>query len=310
MSLEPGMEHGMGQGTPARPLRARQRRAAVGPVRNAMSVDVEDFFQVQAFAGVIDRKDWGSYPDRVERNLDVVLKLFAQHRVNATFFTLGWIAERHPALIRRIVSEGHELASHGYAHYPVFDQSPEEFRADVRRTKQILEEIGQVPVKGYRAASFSIGAKNLWALDVLAEEGYAYSSSIFPILHDFYGMPEAPRFAFHPRADGFVEIPMSTLSAFGRNLPFSGGGYFRLLPYGVSRWALGRVNRREGQPCVFYFHPWEVDPAQPRPDGVPLKSRFRHYLNLDRMEARLDRLLGDFAWSRMDRVFIESNDWA
>lgn len=271
---------------------------------NAMSVDVEDFFQVQAFAGAIAREEWERYPSRIERNLEAVLALFHAQGVSATFFTLGWIAERHPHLIRRIVAEGHELASHGYAHHPIFTQSPEEFRADIRRTKRLLEEIGQVPVKGYRAASFSIVAGNLWALDILAEEGHAYSSSIFPIVHDFYGMPQAPRFAFHPRPDGFVEIPMTTLRLAGRNLPCAGGGYFRLLPYTVSRWALKRVNRRDRQPCVFYFHPWEIDPDQPRPAGVPLKSRLRHYVNLRSMEARLRRLLADFAWSRMDRVFL------
>jgi len=302
-----GMKRRAAADDPPRAITTPGARAAAGsPLANAMTVDVEDFFQVQAFATVVERKDWERYPSRIEQNLDKVLALFDAYGVKATFFTLGWIAERHPRSIRRIVQEGHELASHGYAHHPVFEQSREAFRADVRTTKKILEDIGQVPVKGYRAASFSIGAETLWALDVLAEEGHAYSSSIYPIRHDHYGMPEAPRFAYRPRQDGFIEIPMTTVCAFGRNLPCSGGGYFRLFPYAMTRWALRRVNRRDGQSCVFYFHPWEIDPAQPRPSRIPVKSRLRHYVNLTRMEARLRRLLGDFSWSRMDRVFIES----
>jgi len=276
---------------------------AVG-IRNAMSVDVEDFFQVQAFAHCVDRAQWENFPRRVERNTERVLALFAEAGVCATFFTLGWVAERHPALVRRIVAQGHELASHGYAHVPVYEQSPEEFRADVRRTKRLLEDIGGVEVKGYRAASFSMTERTLWALDELAEEGYRYSSSIYPVVHDLYGMPEAPRFAFRPRGGEFLEVPLTTVAAFGRNFPCSGGGFFRLLPYRISRGALRRVNARDRQPCVFYFHPWEVDPGQPRMVGASLKSRFRHYLNLDRTERRLRRLLGDFAWGRMDEVFL------
>jgi polysaccharide deacetylase family protein (PEP-CTERM system associated) len=289
---------------PTAPASSRSA-ASTAPIRNAMTVDVEDYFQVQAFAGQIDRRDWNDFPCRVERNTGKVLDLFTSHSVSATFFTLGWVAERFPRLVRRIVDEGHELASHGFDHYRVSEQSPDEFRADIRRTKRLLEDIGGGPVHGYRAASFSIGAKNLWALDILAEEGYRYSSSIYPIAHDLYGMPEAPRFAFRPRKDGFVEIPMTTLRAWGRNFPCSGGGYFRLLPYAVSRWAMRRVNRGEHQSCVFYFHPWEIDPDQPRPPGAPLKSRIRHYVNLRQMEDRLGRLLSDFSWGRMDRVFLE-----
>ncbi len=273
---------------------------------NAMTVDVEDFFQVQALAGCFDRDDWASLPSRVEANTDKVLAIFADAGIKATFFMLGWIAERHPRLVRDIVAAGHELASHGYSHVPVFEQTPEEFRADVHRTKALLEDLGGTPVIGYRAASFSIGEANLWALGILSEEGYAYSSSIFPIVHDFYGMPHAPRFAFSPHRDRFLEIPMTTLSVFGRNLPFSGGGYFRLLPYAVSRWALRQVNSRDQQPVIFYFHPWEIDPAQPRPERLPLKSRFRHYLNLHRMEGRLRRLLMDFPWGRVDRIFLDA----
>jgi len=294
-----------------RPPKDRPRRASEGAdgagLVNAMSVDVEDFFQVQAFAGQIARQDWDSFPCRVERNIDVILAMFARHDVSATFFTLGWIAERYPHLVRRIVAEGHELASHGCNHYRVSEQSPDEFRADIRRAKSLLEDIGGAPVRGYRAPSFSIGAGTVWALDILAEEGYSYSSSIYPIAHDLYGMPDAPRFAYRPRGDRFVEIPMTTVRALGRNFPCSGGGYFRLFPYAASRWAMRQVNRNERRACVFYFHPWEVDPEQPRPAGAPLKSRVRHYINLGRMEARLGRLLADFRWDRMDRVFFDGD---
>ena len=275
-------------------------------IRNAMTVDVEDFFQVQAFAGSISRNSWDDFPRRVEANTEKVLGLFAEAGVSGTFFTLGWVAERHPALVRRIVEQGHELASHGYAHVQVHQQHRDEFRADVRRTKRLLEDVSGAAVKGYRAASFSIGATTLWALPILAEEGYRYSSSIYPVVHDLYGMPEAPRFMFRPAGAGLAEIPMTTCALMGRNIPCSGGGYFRLLPYGISRWAIRRVNVRDRQPAIFYFHPWEVDPDQPRVPGVGWKSRLRHYLNLSRMEPRLRRLLADFAWSRMDRVFLDA----
>jgi polysaccharide deacetylase family protein (PEP-CTERM system associated) len=278
--------------------------AAPARIRNAMTVDVEDYFQVQAFASCVDRSSWDGRPRRVEQNTDRILALFGEAGVVATFFTLGWIAERHPGLVRRIVAQGHELASHGYAHVPVHEQTPEAFRADVRRTKALLEDVGGVPVRGYRAASFSIGARTLWALDLLAEEGYDYSSSIYPVVHDLYGMPEAPRFACRLGGGKLLELPMTTLSFAGRNFPCSGGGFFRLLPYAVSRWALRQVNRRDRQPGIFYFHPWELDADQPRFAEAPLKSRFRHYLNLRRMEARLRQLLGDFHWGRMDHVFL------
>jgi polysaccharide deacetylase family protein (PEP-CTERM system associated) len=269
-----------------------------------MTVDVEDFFQVQAFAGCVERSSWDGMPRRVEANMDRILALFSEAGITATFFVLGWIAERHPGLIHRIVAQGHELASHGYAHIPVHEQTPEAFRSDIGRTKKLLEDIGGVPVRGYRAASFSIGASTLWALDVLAEAGYDYSSSIYPIVHDHYGMPDAPRFAFRSGDSSILEFPMTTLPLLGRNLPCSGGGYFRLLPYAVSRWALRRVNKRDRRPCIFYFHPWEIDPDQPRLAAAPLKSRVRHYLNLGRMEARLRHLLVDFEWGRMDHVFL------
>jgi polysaccharide deacetylase family protein (PEP-CTERM system associated) len=269
-----------------------------------MSVDVEDWFQVQAFADRIDRTDWDGFAPRVERNTNAVLDLFDEAGVKATFFTLGWVAERFPQLVRRIVDDGHELASHGWAHVRVDSQTPDAFRADVRRTKKLLEDGGGVAVSGYRAATFSIGSRETWAFKVLAEEGYAYSSSIYPIRHDFYGMPDAPRFPFRPAgAEGTIEIPMTTVQFGGRNLPCSGGGYFRLLPYAVSRWQLRRVNRVDGQPCIFYFHPWEIDPGQPRQRGVSAKTAFRHYTNLGRMQGRLRRLLRDFRWTRMDRAF-------
>lgn len=278
---------------------------ALQKLRNAMTCDVEDYFQVQAFAGHIARASWDSFPSRVERNTGRVLDLFAQHGVKATFFTLAWVAERNKALIRRIVQEGHELASHGMEHRQVHTQTPDEFRADIRQTKAILEDIGGTRVTGYRAASFSITKKTYWAFDVLAEEGYLYSSSIYPVQHDLYGIPDAPRFAFRPTASPLLEVPMSTVAMFGRNLPCSGGGYFRLLPYAVSRWGFRRVNARDQRPAIFYFHPWEIDPDQPRQEKAPLKSRFRHYLNLHRMENRLERLLRDLAWDRMDRIYLD-----
>ncbi len=278
----------------------------VGPV-NAMSVDVEDYFQVWALEPHFPREQWDRQECRVERNTERVLELFGQHQVHATFFMLGWLADRYPQLVRRIVAAGHELASHGYAHLRVTQQTPSEFRADIVRTKKLLEDIGGQPVQGYRAPSYSIGAKNLWALDVLRDAGYRYSSSIYPIRHDIYGMPEAPRFAFRHGGDGLLEIPVTTVEILRQKLPCGGGGYFRLLPYRLSRWAMRRVNQHDGQSCVFYFHPWEIDPQQPRPSNLILRTRFRHYLNLKRMEHRLTRLLGDFRWGRMDEVFLANH---
>ncbi|MGE5027801.1 MAG: XrtA system polysaccharide deacetylase [Betaproteobacteria bacterium] len=277
----------------------------IPPIRNAMTVDVEDYFQVSAFAPHISRDSWDNQPCRVERNIDAVLAMLAEHRAHATFFTLGWIAERYPLMVRRIVAEGHELASHGYAHRRASEQSREEFLEDVGRAKGILEEAGGVQVNGYRAPSFSINRHNLWALKCLREAGYRYSSSVYPISHDHYGMPDAPRFSFFPAgSDGVLEIPVTTVHLFNRNLPAGGGGYFRLLPYRLSRWSIERVNRMDGRPCIFYFHPWEIDPGQPRQNGIGLKTRFRHYLNLTRMEARLRSLLNDFEWDRVDRTLF------
>jgi len=285
----------------------RPANAAVPPAAvrcNAMSVDVEDYYQVSAFADAVSRDQWPSMQGRVERNTDRVLQIFANSGAHATFFVLGWVAERHPFMIRRIVEAGHELASHGYAHHRVGDQTPDQFRIDVRRTRAVLQDIGGVDVVGYRAASFSIGADTLWAHRVLADEGYKYSSSVYPVRHDHYGMPDAPRFKFAPLSDReFVEIPLTTLRILDRNIPCSGGGYFRLVPYSLYQRALQEARRQSNEPAIFYFHPWEIDPKQPRPAGTSLRTRFRHYLNLDRMEGRLERLLSDFAWDRMDRVF-------
>ncbi|HET8551477.1 MAG TPA: XrtA system polysaccharide deacetylase [Gammaproteobacteria bacterium] len=278
---------------------------AAAAIVNAMTIDVEDYFQVSALEPYIRRGDWERMPRRVEANTDRILAMLERRGIKATFFVLGWIAEHHPELVRRIVTQGHEVASHGYAHKRITRQTPAEFRRDVTRAKGLLEDISGQAVAGYRAPSYSIGAGTLWALDVLAAAGYRYSSSIFPIRHDLYGMPAAPRFPFYPAAHGALEIPVTTVSLAGRNLPCGGGGWFRLLPYAPFRWALRRVNRRDRQPAVFYFHPWEIDPGQPRVAGANLKSRFRHYVNLGRMEAKVARLLDDFQWTRMDSVFLD-----
>jgi polysaccharide deacetylase family protein (PEP-CTERM system associated) len=275
-----------------------------GRAVNAMSVDVEEHFQVQAMAASIPRVTWDEKPSRVAQSTNRVLDLFAEHDAKATFFVLGWIAERHKPLIRRIVDEGHELASHGYEHARADSQTPQQFRADVARTKAVLEDIGGARVLGYRAATFSIGPHNPWAFEMLADAGYAYSSSVNPIRHDLYGAVNAPRVPFHPKAaPTLAEFPITTLRFAGRNWPCGGGGFFRLFPYALSRWAIEQVNSRDRLPSIFYFHPWEVDPLQPREPGLSAKSRFRHYLNLDRMEGRLARLLEDFAWDRIDKVF-------
>ena len=272
-------------------------------ITNALTIDVEDYFQVSAFAPYIARADWDSRECRVERNIDRILALLDEHDTEATFFTLGWIAERYPQLVRRIASQGHEVASHGYGHERASDLDEVAFSADIRRAKGVLEDLTGSEVLGYRAPSFSIGQANLWAFDSLARAGHRYSSSIYPIRHDHYGMPDAPRFA-HQAANGLIEIPITTLRLFNRNLPSSGGGYFRLLPYALSRWMLQRVNEADRESAVFYFHPWEIDPGQPRIPGIDRKTRFRHYVNIHRMEGRLQSLLGDFKWGRMDRLFL------
>lgn len=270
---------------------------------NAMTVDVEDWFQVQAFAGTISRDAWDGLERRVEQNTDRILAMFADAGIHATFFTLGWVAERHPALVRRIVAAGHELASHGYWHRLAHEQTPADFAADVGRARKLLEDTGGVPVAGYRAPTFSINTRNPWAFDVLTEQGYRYSSSIYPVRHDLYGVPDAPRFPFHPNNGPLLEIPMTTVRAAGRNFPCAGGGYFRLLPYEVYRAGLRRFNRADGAAGIFYTHPWEIDAEQPRVAAAPFMARFRHYLNLTLMPGRLRQLLRDFEWGRVDRVF-------
>ena len=272
---------------------------------NAMTIDVEDYFQVSAFAPYIARSEWGARECRVERNVDRLLGILSDHDTRATFFTLGWIAERYPELTRRIVREGHELASHGYGHQRASELSESEFLADIRRAKGILEDVGGCAVSGYRAPSFSIGTGNLWAFDCLSRAGYRYSSSIYPIRHDHYGMPDAPRFAYRVKPE-LLEVPITTLRVFNRNLPSSGGGYFRLLPYPVSRWMIKRVHEIDRQAAVFYCHPWEFDVAQPRIAGIDARTRFRHYVNIDRMEQRLAGLLADFKWGRMDDIFLKA----
>lgn len=274
-------------------------------IRNALTIDVEDYFQVSAFSGHIPRSSWEDLPCRVERNVDRILALLDKNQIKATFFTLGWIAERYPSMVKRIVESGHELASHGYAHHRVTELNREQFYEDVTRSKALLEDISGQPVKGYRAPSFSINGDNLWALENLEMAGYRYSSSIYPVKHDHYGMPNAPRFAFTPdNTPKLLELPVTTVSFFGRNFPAGGGGYFRLWPYVASRWFLQRVNRVDHQPAIFYFHPWEIDPDQPRQTGISFKTRFRHYLNLGRMEKRLDLLARHFSWGRMDQIFL------
>jgi polysaccharide deacetylase family protein (PEP-CTERM system associated) len=271
---------------------------------NALTVDVEDYFQVSAFARHIPRTSWEATPCRVERNVDLVLELLHDGGARATFFTLGWIAERYPQLVRRIVAEGHELASHGYGHHRASEQTPEQFRADIQLAKVVLEDIAGAAVRGYRAPSFSIGPQNQWAFDCIAESGYSYSSSLYPIRHDHYGVPDAPRFAHRVR-DDLIEVPVTTVRLMNNNYPAGGGGYFRLLPYAVSRWSIKRVNTVDRRAAMFYFHPWELDPDQPRVPGTTAKTRIRHYLNLHRMEQRLRRLLKDFHWDTVDRVFLK-----
>ena len=271
---------------------------------NAMTVDVEDYFQVEAFFHHIHRADWDQIECRVEANVDRILQLFSDHNIKGTFFTLGWIAKRYPQMVRRIVADGHELASHGIAHVRADHQSRVQFANDVRTAKEMLEDIGGTAVLGYRATSFSITRRNLWALSALEEAGYSYSSSTHPIKHDLYGIPEQPRFAFYPFPNSsFVEIPVTTMRLFGRNWPAGGGGYFRLLPYVLFKQNLKIVQFRDQKPCTFYFHPWEIDPGQPKIAGTSSKTRFRHYLNLGRTYGRLQKLLRDFRWSSIASVY-------
>ena len=271
------------------------------PITNGLSVDVEDWFQVGAFENVIARDSWDTLDDRVERNCAAILDLFAAFDVRATFFTLGWVARRHGPLMRRIVEAGHELASHGWDHARVFRLDAKSFGEDLRRARETLEDAGGVQVTGYRAPSFSIDRRTPWAYMVLAEQGYTYSSSVAPIAHDHYGWREAPRFAFKPLPwSELIEIPVTTVEFGTRRLAAGGGGFFRVLPYRFTHWALAKVNARDERPGVFYFHPWEIDAKQPRVANAPLRSRLRHYTNIEHMEDKLRRLLGDFSWGRMD----------
>ena len=276
---------------------------ARGPIVNALTIDVEDYFQVSALAGHFPKDKWNSTECRVERNVHRILELMHRHGAKGTFFTLGWIAERYPKLIRLIAMEGHEIASHGYGHERASDQTPEAFLADIQLAKVVLEDIADCEVRGYRAPSFSVGYSNPWAHECIETAGYIYSSSVYPVKHDHYGVPDAPRFPY-PVAKGLLEIPITTVRRFGRNWPVGGGGYFRLLPYPVSAWGIRKVNTEDRRPAIFYFHPWEIDPGQPVVKEANAKTRFRHYVNLEHTEARLERLLQDFAWGRMDEVFL------
>ena len=277
-------------------------RAETGSaIVNGLSVDVEDWFQVGAFESVIERDDWNSLADRVERNVHAILDMFDEAQVKATFFALGWVAQRHGGLMHEIVVRGHELASHGWDHGRVFRMERKAFAEDIARARKVLEDAAGVRVVGYRAPSFSIDRRTPWAFMELAEQGYAYSSSVAPIGHDHYGWPDAPRFAFRPLPwSELVELPVTTAMFAGKRLAAGGGGFFRVIPYAFTRWAIRQVNGREGRPAIFYFHPWEIDPGQPRVAGAPLKSRLRHYANLEKMAGKLRQLVHEFAWGRMD----------
>lgn len=275
-------------------------------MRNALSVDVEDWFHVGAFENVISRDNWAALECRVERNTDALLEMFGNHGIKATFFTLGWVAERYPHLMRRVGDAGHELANHGSEHDRVFTLGREKFAADIDRARKIIEDASGAKVTGYRAPSFSIDQRTPWAHEVLAEQGYVYSSSVAPVKHDHYGWAEAPRFAFKPVAGSdLIEIPVTTAEFAGRRLAAGGGGFFRLLPYAFSRWAIRQVNNVAERPAIIYFHPWEIDPGQPRVANAPVKSKLRHYTKLKAMAPKLERLIGDFKWDRLD-VIVES----
>jgi polysaccharide deacetylase family protein (PEP-CTERM system associated) len=269
----------------------------------ALSVDVEEYFHAWALSPVIRPDDWPRWPSRVEPQTRRILDLFAEAGVSATFFVLGWVAERQPALVRAIVAAGHELASHGYGHAKVATLGPDAFRADALRARRLLEDIAGVPVLGYRAPSFSIDGGCWWAYDCLAEAGYRYSSSLHPIRHDHYGMPDGPTVPFWPVAGVLQELPVATIRLLGRRVSCAGGGHFRLMPYGWSAWCLRRLARPGAPPPIFYCHPWELDPGQPRVPGLPWRSRCRHYSRQASMAARLRRLLRAFRWQRIDRCY-------
>lgn len=276
-------------------------------IRNAMTVDVEDYFHVSAFAKRIRPEDWDTFESRVERNTQRILDLFDAAGTTSTFFVLGWVAERHPQLVKEIARRGHEVACHGYSHRLVYEQAPEVFREETARAKAVLENLVQAPVLGYRAASYSIVQRSIWALDILIEQGFAYDSSIFPVRHDRYGMPDAgrePHVWRTANSGTIVEFPLTTKEILNYRLPVSGGGYFRIFPYAVTDWALSSINRHERRPFIFYLHPWEVDPGQPRIEASWL-SRFRHYHNLHQCEHRLQQLIGDYRFGTVNQVLTD-----
>ena len=271
---------------------------------NALTIDVEDYYHVAAFASVIQPQEWERYESRVERNVNRLMDILDEYQTRATFFILGWVAERHPYLIRAIRQRGHELASHGYAHQCIYTQTPQQFREETRRSKRIIEDATGESILGYRAASYSITQQSLWALEILREEGFVYDSSIFPIHHDRYGIPESSRFGYLVKGhadSGLVELPPSTIRVAGINIPIAGGGYFRIYPYAFTRWGISHINHREHQPAVVYLHPWEIDPGQPRIHANAV-SRFRQYFNLEKTEPRLVRLLRDFKFETVSAV--------
>ena len=270
---------------------------------NYLTIDVEDYFQVAAFEDIIAPDSWASMECRVEKNTAVILDILGKYRVRATFFVVGWIAERYPALVREISRHGHEIGCHSYLHRKIYDLSPAEFREDTKQAKDILEGIIGKTVNGYRAPSYSITKKSLWALDVLEELGFKYDSSIFPIYHDNYGIPDAPRFEYKLPNHEMQEYPISTSLLLGRKVPVGGGGYFRLFPYWFTRYALRKINIAEKQPFVFYLHPWEIDPGQPRFHDASRLSKFRHYNNLHKTKFRFEKLLSDFAFGPIEALF-------
>ena len=271
---------------------------------NALTCDVEDYFQVSAFEHLVSKQSWSGFECRVSRNVDRILQMTSDSGTKGTFFILGWVAKHHPAIVRRIAENGHEIASHGVQHVRVFNMSEEDFRADADLSRKLLQDVSGQPVIGYRAASWSFDLRTPWAHKVLAECGYTYSSSIYPVAHDHYGMPDAPTTPFYVGDTGVLEIPATTARIFGRNWPAAGGGYFRLLPYGISRWMFAKSRTDTAAPSVFYFHPWELDPEQPRITGASAKARFRHYVNLTKFEGRLAKMLSDFEWGRMDKIYF------
>jgi polysaccharide deacetylase family protein (PEP-CTERM system associated) len=276
-------------------------------IPNALTVDVEDYFHVSALAPKVNRESWGSRESRVVGNTQKLLTIFEQFDVRATFFVLGWVADRYPRLVKDIAAGGHEIACHGFSHRLVYEQSPEEFCEETRRAKNLLEDITGSAIAGYRAASYSIVRKSLWALDILLELGFVYDSSIFPVHHDRYGIPDAERFPHRlatPNGSTIVEWPMATAACLGLRLPVAGGGYFRLLPYWLTHWGLQSINERELHPFIFYLHPWEIDPAQPRISAGWL-SQFRHYTNLEKCERRLNRLLGAFSFGTARESLVQ-----